>query len=91
MMTRVATRSTTGLGGALGDGSSEAGGNVGSGIVGVGAMPMIVGSGDGSGISAAPVYVNRPPAMSETPVAVRTAGTIRFRSALLSLPTGSAS
>jgi hypothetical protein len=59
--------------------------------VGVGATATIVGEADGVGRPAAPVYDNRPPAMSDTPVAVRIAGRRRLRSELESLPTGPAS
>jgi len=59
--------------------------------VGVGAIATIEGEADGAGSPAAPVYDNRPPAISDTPVAVRIAGRRRLRSELESLLTGSAS
>ena len=89
--TRVATRSANGVGDALGEGDPDDGGNVGRSTEGVGPATMIVGDGCGRTISAAPVYVNRPPAMRDTPVAVRIADRRRLRNALLSLPTGPAS
>ncbi len=90
--TRVATRSTTAVGDALGGGGeADSGGNVGRAKVGVGATATIVGDGEDASSPAAPVYDNRPPAISDTPVAVRIAGRRRLRSELESLPTGSAS
>jgi hypothetical protein len=45
------------------------------------------GDGDGGFNSAAPVNVSRPPAINDTPIALRIAGARRLRSVLLSLPT----
>jgi hypothetical protein len=89
--TLVATRSTAAVGDALGGGEPDSGANVGRVKVGVGTTAMIVGEAEGASSPAAPVYDNRPPAMSDTPVAVRIAGRRRLRSEMESLPTGSAS
>jgi hypothetical protein len=88
MTTRVATRSAGAIDGE-GEVEPEAGGNVGRSMLGSGEPAVVSTEAFGSGpASTGALYVSSPAAISDTPVAVRTAGRNRFRSALASLDTG---
>src|SRR5215210_4339804 len=90
MTTRVATAVVWADGDGPTDGEPDGGTDESGRVaVGLGSPPMTIGVSSGGGVgSTAPVYVSRPPAISETPVAVSNAGRRRFRRARPSVLTG---